>query len=58
MSTTPAAIRVLKGQDPALLRRHDLSGLRRLFLASEPLDEPTANWISRALYKLIIDNYW
>jgi propionyl-CoA synthetase len=29
-----------------------------LFLAGEPLDEPTAQWISDALGKPIIDNYW
>ena len=29
-----------------------------LFLAGEPLDEPTARWISDALGRPIIDNYW
>jgi propionyl-CoA synthetase len=32
--------------------------LRALFLAGEPLDEPTAKWISEGLGKPIIDNYW
>jgi propionyl-CoA synthetase len=32
--------------------------LQALFLAGEPLDEPTATWISGALGKPIIDNYW
>jgi len=58
MFTAPTAIRVLKKQDPALLKRHDLSSLRRLFLAGEPLDEPTARWIGEALEKPIVDNYW
>ncbi|CAJ0697937.1 Acetyl-coenzyme A synthetase [Ralstonia mannitolilytica] len=58
MFTAPTAIRVLKKQDPALLQRHDLSSLRRLFLAGEPLDEPTASWIGQALHKPIVDNYW
>lgn len=58
MFTAPTAIRVLKKQDPALLQRHDLSSLRRLFLAGEPLDEPTASWIGEALHKPIVDNYW
>ncbi len=58
MFTAPTAIRVLKRQDPALLHRHDLSSLRRLFLAGEPLDEPTARWIGDALGKPIVDNYW
>jgi propionyl-CoA synthetase len=58
MFSSPTAIRVLKKQDPALLRRHDLSSLRALFLAGEPLDAPTAQWISQGLGKPVIDNYW
>ena len=58
MFSAPTAIRVLKKQDPGLLRQHDLSSLRALFLAGEPLDEPTAQWISSGLGKPIIDNYW
>jgi len=58
MFSAPTAVRVLKRQDPALLKSCDLSSLRALFLAGEPLDEPTANWISDALGKPVIDNYW
>ena len=58
MFSAPTAIRVLKKQDPALLSKYDLSTLRALFLAGEPLDEPTAQWISAGLGKPIIDNYW
>ena len=58
MFSAPTAVRVLKKQDPALLTRYDLSSLRALFLAGEPLDEPTAQWISQGLGKPIIDNYW
>ncbi len=58
MFSAPTAVRVLKKQDPACLSRHDLSSLRALFLAGEPLDEPTARWIAEALGKPIIDNYW
>ncbi len=59
MFSAPTAIRVLKKQDPAHLKKHDLSSLRSLFLAGEPLDEPTAKWISEGLDgKPIIDNYW
>jgi propionyl-CoA synthetase len=36
----------------------DLSSLRALFLAGEPLDEPTAQWIQSALKRPVIDNYW
>ncbi|HQZ08374.1 MAG TPA: propionate--CoA ligase [Burkholderiaceae bacterium] len=58
MFSAPTAIRVLKKQDPALLTKYDLSSLRALYLAGEPLDEPTAQWISSSLGKPIIDNYW
>ncbi|MDP3139494.1 MAG: propionate--CoA ligase [Burkholderiaceae bacterium] len=58
MFSAPTAVRVLRKQDPALLKRHDLSSLRALFLAGEPLDEPTARWISEGIGKPIIDNYW
>ena len=58
MFSAPTAVRVLKKQDPALLSKYDLSSLRTLFLAGEPLDEPTAQWISAALNKPIVDNYW
>jgi propionyl-CoA synthetase len=58
MFSAPTAVRVLKKQDPAALKKHDLSSLRALFLAGEPLDEPTARWISDALGVAIIDNYW
>jgi propionyl-CoA synthetase len=58
MFSAPTAVRVLKKHDAALLKRHDLSSLRALFLAGEPLDEPTASWIADALRVPIIDNYW
>jgi propionyl-CoA synthetase len=58
MFSAPTAIRVLKKQDPTLLKKYDLSSLRALYMAGEPLDEPTAQWISQGLAKPIIDNYW
>jgi propionyl-CoA synthetase len=58
MFSAPTAVRVLKKQDPEALKKHDLSTLRALFLAGEPLDEPTAQWISASLGRPIIDNYW
>ena len=58
MFSAPTAVRVLKKQDPQYLKKYDLSSLRALFLAGEPLDEPTAKWIADALQKPIIDNYW
>ena len=58
MFSSPTAIRVLKKQDPSYMKRHDLSSLRYLFLAGEPLDEPTARWAADTLGVAIVDNYW
>jgi propionyl-CoA synthetase len=58
MFTSPTAIRVLKKQDTSFMKQHDLSSLRYLFLAGEPLDEPTAHWAADALGVAIVDNYW
>ena len=59
MFSSPTAARVLKKQDPKYMTQHNTKCLRRLFLAGEPLDEPTARWISDALGGAkIIDNYW
>jgi propionyl-CoA synthetase len=58
MFTSPTAIRVLKRQDPEYLRKYNTSSLQRLYLAGEPLDEPTWEWIGSALRIPIMDNYW
>src|SRR3989338_2543088 len=58
MFSAPTAVRVLKKQDASWLRKYNVSTLKALRLAGEPLDEPTAQWISDALQVHIIDNYW
>jgi propionyl-CoA synthetase len=58
MFSSPTAARVLKKQDPAYLKKYDLSSLRYLFLAGEPLDEPTHRWLADAIGKPVIDHYW
>ena len=59
MFTSPTAIRVLKKEDPRFMHAHDLASLRYLFLAGEPLDEPTARWAADNLQGVsIVDNYW
>jgi propionyl-CoA synthetase len=58
MFSAPTAIRVLKKSDPAWLKKYDLSSLKHLFLAGEPLDEPTHAWIAQGLGKPVIDHYW
>jgi propionyl-CoA synthetase len=45
MFSSPTAIRVLKKQDLKYIEKYDLSELRHLFLAGEPLDESTHSWI-------------
>ena len=56
--SAPTAIRVLKKQAVAPIANHDLSSLRAIYLAGEPLDQPTAGWIAGATGKPVIDNYW
>ncbi len=58
MFSSPTAIRVLKKQDPAWLKKYDVSSLRYLFIAGEPLDEPTSRWITDGLGVPVIDHYW
>ncbi len=58
MFSAPTAVRVLKKQDSAYLAKYNVKSLKALWLAGEPLDEPTAQWISDALQVPIIDNYW
>jgi propionyl-CoA synthetase len=58
MFSAPTAARVLKKQDPAFMHKYDLSSLRQLFLAGEPLDQPTHEWIQGELKLPVIDNYW
>ncbi|HEY6898731.1 MAG TPA: propionate--CoA ligase, partial [Rhodocyclaceae bacterium] len=58
MFSAPTAVRVLKTQDPAYLHQHDLSSLRYLFLAGEPMDQPTHEWLMQELKLPVIDHYW
>src|SRR5574343_1574960 len=58
MFSAPTAIRVLKKQDPAFLHKYDLSSLKHLFLAGEPLDQPTHEWIMGELKMPVIDHDW
>ena len=58
MFSAPTAVRVLKKQPSELMKQHDLSSLKALYLAGEPLDESTSAWIAGELGVSIIDNYW
>jgi propionyl-CoA synthetase len=58
MFSAPTAVRVLKKQPPEFMKKYDVSSLKTLYLAGEPLDETTSQWISSALGVRVIDNYW
>jgi propionyl-CoA synthetase len=58
MFSAPTAIRVLKKHDVSFLRKYDAASLKHLFLAGEPLDEPTHKWITESLGRPVIDHYW
>ena len=58
MFSAPTAARVLKKQDPAFMHKYDISTLKHLFMAGEPLDQPTHEWIMTELGIPVIDNYW
>jgi propionyl-CoA synthetase len=58
MFSSPTAVRVLKKQDPSYLKKYDTSSLKYLFLAGEPLDQPTSEWIEQGLGVKVVDNYW
>jgi propionyl-CoA synthetase len=58
MFSAPTAIRVLKKQDPAFLKKYDLSKLRALFCAGEPMDETSHKWMMDELGIPVYDHYW
>ncbi|MBF0455203.1 MAG: propionate--CoA ligase [Magnetococcales bacterium] len=58
MFTAPTAIRLLKKTGEEWIEKYDLSSLRYLFLAGEPLDRETHRWISGTLTGSVVDNYW
>ncbi|MGB6053639.1 MAG: propionate--CoA ligase [Burkholderiaceae bacterium] len=58
MFSAPTAARVLKKQPQEFMTKYDISSLKTLYLAGEPLDESTSQWIADALGVPIVDNYW
>jgi len=56
----PTAMRAIRKEDPdgELIRRHDLSSLRQLFLAGEKLDSSTHQWLERVSGKPVHDHWW
>ena len=58
--TAPTAFRAIKRDDPdgKLIRGHDLSALRTLFLAGERSDPATLEWAEQQLKVPVIDHWW
>ncbi|ACL57066.1 propionyl-CoA synthetase [Methylobacterium nodulans] len=58
--TAPTALRAVKKEDPeaVLMRGHDLSRFRTLFLAGERADPDTVAWAERILGVPVIDHWW
>jgi len=58
MLSSPTVVRMLRKLGDKYVKEHDTSTLRYLFLAGEPLDEATWEWVTNALGTTVIDNYW
>lgn len=58
--TAPTAFRAIRRDDPdgELVRRHDISGLRTLFLAGERADPETIKWAEAQLKVPVVDHWW
>ncbi len=58
--TAPTAFRAIRKEDPdaVLMKQHDLSSFRALFLAGERADPPTIQWAEKVLKVPVIDHWW
>jgi propionyl-CoA synthetase len=58
--TAPTAFRAIKKEDPEgrLIRQHDLSRFRTLFLAGERADPDTVQWAEAQLGVPVVDHWW
>ncbi|MBI3453364.1 MAG: propionyl-CoA synthetase [Rhodospirillales bacterium] len=58
--TAPTAFRAIKRDDPngLLIKQHDLSGFKTLFLAGERSDPDTLKWAETHLKVPVIDHWW
>ena len=57
--TAPTALRILKKYPSEIVKERDLTSLKYVFLAGEPLDIPTYDWIKDILKDCtIIDHFW
>jgi len=58
--TAPTAFRAIRREDPGgdLLKQHDISSLRALYLAGERCDPDTLHWAETQLGLPVIDHWW
>lgn len=58
--TAPTAFRAIRREDPEglLLKKHDISSLKALFLAGERCDPDTLHWAENQLEVPVIDHWW
>ncbi len=56
--TAPTALRALRKFPDHWMKDADLSSLKLLFAAGEPLDAPTYEWAAAAIGVPVIDHYW
>ena len=58
--TAPTAIRAIRREDPdgELVKEHDISSLKALYLAGERLDPDTYRWAGDVLGVPVIDHWW
>lgn len=58
MLSSPTAMRLLKSYDKTYINKYNIQSLRHVFLAGEPLDEPTSKWAHTCLNVPVFDHYW
>lgn len=60
MFTAPTAIRAIKKEDPEglLVKKYDLSSLKKQFLAGERCDVATLDWFNEHIGVPAIDHWW
>ncbi|HMQ29601.1 MAG TPA: propionate--CoA ligase [Chloroflexaceae bacterium] len=56
--TAPTALRALRKFPEQWMKSADISSLKILYAAGEPLDAPTYEWAHAALGVPVIDHYW
>jgi propionyl-CoA synthetase len=58
--TAPTAFRAIRREDPngELLKQHDISTLKALYLAGERCDPDTLHWAENQLKVPVIDHWW